>query len=210
MRNAYISICRRLKKLCHNDTQNTFKLTRTMQTPTACRSIMGTPSQHLRRETKPIKMRLYILQWLFQPDGTSKVENTSEFQIPIISSETGDSTNVPYLHPNQPVSYLGHTFQPDVNQSAPFKIVITKTKGFDRRIVSTNMSRQLITMANNSIINPIIKYSLTLTCFNDQQIDTIHKSMHPTVIADMGYSSKWPKALRYGTHKYCSLKIQHF
>ena len=109
MGNSYIIICWRLKKFCHNDTQNTFKLTRTIQIPTACRSIMGTPSQHLRRETTPIKMRLYTLQWLFQPDGTSKVENTSEFQIPIISLETGDSINVPYLHPNQPVSHLGHT-----------------------------------------------------------------------------------------------------
>ena len=26
----------------------------------------------------------------------------------------------------------------------------------------------------------------------------------------MGYSSKWPKALRYGTHKYSSLKLQYF
>ena len=26
----------------------------------------------------------------------------------------------------------------------------------------------------------------------------------------MGYSSKWPKALRYGTHQYCSIKIQHY
>ena len=72
------------------------------------------------------------------------------------------------------------------------------------------MSRQLITMTNSSIINPTIKYPLTSTCFTDQQIDTIHKSIRPTVIAGMGYTSKWPKALRYGTHKYCSLKLQHY
>ena len=65
-------------------------------------------------------------------------------------------------------------------------------------------------MTNSSIINPTIKYPLTSTCFNDQQIDTIHKSIHPTVIAGMGYSSKWPKALICGTHKYSSLKLQHF
>ena len=72
------------------------------------------------------------------------------------------------------------------------------------------MSRQLIAMTNISIINPTIKYLLTLICFNDQQIDTIHKSIYQTVIAEMGYSSKWLEALRYGTHKYSSLKLQHF
>ena len=81
---------------------------------------------------------------------------------------------------------------------------------FARRILSTIMSRELIAMTNISIINPTIKYLLTLICFNDQQIDTIHKSIYQTVIAEMGYSSKWLEALRYGTHKYSSLKLQHF
>ena len=65
----------------------------------------------------PSKCILYILQWLFQPDRTSKVDNTSAFQIPFTSSETKDSINVPYLHPDQLVTYLGHTSQPDGNQS---------------------------------------------------------------------------------------------
>ena len=72
------------------------------------------------------------------------------------------------------------------------------------------MSRQLIDMKNSSIINPTIKYPLTLTCFTDKQIDTIHKSIHSAVIAGMGYTSMWPKTLRYGTDKHCSLKLQHY
>ena len=65
-------------------------------------------------------------------------------------------------------------------------------------------------MINIGSINPTIKYPLTPTCFNDQQIDTIHKIIYPIVIAGMGHSFKWPKVLRYGTHKYSSLKLQHF
>ena len=107
-----------------------------------------------------------------------------------------------------------HTLATPPNQMAinqkPFQLVLTKRKDVVRRIVSTNISRQLITMTNISIINPTIKYPLTSTCFNDQQIDTIHKSIHPTIIAEMGYSSKWLKALRYGTHNYCSLKFKHY
>ena len=72
------------------------------------------------------------------------------------------------------------------------------------------MSRQLIRIINSSIINPTMKYPLTSTCFNDSQIYSIHKRINPTVIADMGYSSKCPKVTRYGNHKYCSIKIQHY
>ena len=157
----------------------------------------------------PAKCVFYILQWTFQPDGTSKVDNTSVFRIPITSSDTKESINVPYLHPNQPATYLGHISQPDGNQTAPYNLVLSKTKNFAQRIISTNMSRQLITMTNSSIIDPTIKYPLTSPCFTDQQIDTIHKSIHPTVIAGMGYTSKWPKELRYGTHKHFSLKLQY-
>ena len=158
----------------------------------------------------PSKCVFYILQCTFQPDGTSKVDNTSVFRIPITSAETKESINVPYLHSNQPVTYLGHTSQPDGNQTAPYNLVLSKTKNLARRIISTNMSRQLITMTNSSIINLTIKYPLTSTCFTDQQIDTIHKSINPTVIAGMEYTSKSPKVLRYGTHKRCSLKLQHY
>ena len=74
----------------------------------------------------------------------------------------------------------------------------------------TNMSQRLVTMTNSSIINPTIKYLLTSTCSNDSQIDSIHKSIHPAVIEGMGYSSKYPKALRYGNYKYCSIKLQYY
>ena len=60
-------------------------------------------------QLNPLKCVFSILQWLFQPDGTSKVDNTPAFQILITSSETKNSINVPYLHPDQPVTYLGHT-----------------------------------------------------------------------------------------------------
>ena len=52
------------------------------------------------------------------------------------------------------------------------------------------MSRQHITMTNSSIINPTIKYSLASTTFNDTQIDSIHKIIHPIIIVAMGYTSK--------------------
>ena len=71
------------------------------------------------------------------------------------------------------------------------------------------MSQQLITMTNSSIINPTVKYSLASTTFNDTKIKSLHKSIHPTIISDMGYSSKWPKALRCGTNYHYSLKLQH-
>ena len=63
---------------------------------------------------------------------------------------------------------------------------------------------------NNSTIRPIIKYPLATTYFTDDMIDTLHKSIHLTVVSEMGYSSSWPKVLRYGLHYHWSLKLQHY
>ena len=72
------------------------------------------------------------------------------------------------------------------------------------------MTRSQVTMTNNSIINPTIKYLLTTTSFTDEMIDTLQKGIRPTVISGIGYFSKWPKESRYGWHHHGSLKFQHY
>ena len=72
------------------------------------------------------------------------------------------------------------------------------------------MTRSQVTIANNSIINRTIKYPLATTSFTDNIIDKLHKSIHPIVISEMGYLSKWLKELRYVLYHYYSLKRQHY
>ena len=72
------------------------------------------------------------------------------------------------------------------------------------------MTRSQLTIANNSIIHPTIKYSLATTSFTDEMIDALQKSIHPTVISGMEYSSRCPKELRYSLHYHCSWNIQHY
>ena len=72
------------------------------------------------------------------------------------------------------------------------------------------MPRQKVTMANNSIMNPTIKYTLSTTALNDKSIYDLHKSIHPTIIASMGYSSRWSEELQYGLHRHHSIKLHHF
>ena len=72
------------------------------------------------------------------------------------------------------------------------------------------MTRSQVTMTNNSIINPTIKYPLATTSFTDKIIDKLYKIIHLTVISGMGYSSRWPKELRYELHHHYSLKLQQY
>lgn len=65
-------------------------------------------------------------------------------------------------------------------------------------------------MVRNSIANSMIKDPLSITAFNDKLIDDLHKSIHPTIIAGKGYSSRWPTKLRYAIHYHCSVKLYDF
>ena len=65
-------------------------------------------------------------------------------------------------------------------------------------------------MTNNSTINPSITYPLSTTSFTNIMFNKLHKSIYPTLISGMGYSSRWSKELRYGLHYYYALKFQHY
>ena len=158
----------------------------------------------------PWKCAVYIIRWIFQQDRTPKIDNVSHYNIPITSSIDETISNVRYLRPNEFLIYLGHISQPDSNQTHAFNIIIRTVETFARRIISSAMTRSQVTMPNNSIINPTIKYSLATTSFTDKIIDKLYKIIHLTVISGMGYSSRWPKELRYELHHHYSLKLQQY
>ena len=41
----------------------------------------------------------------------------------------------------------------------------------------------------------------------NKQLESIHRIIHPSVIASKGFNRNWPEGLRYGNHKYCGLDI---
>ena len=65
-------------------------------------------------------------------------------------------------------------------------------------------------MAWTHIINPTITHILALTSFLDNDIDTLYKSIHLTIISGSEYNCKWPKVLRYGTYHFCSLQLKKY
>ena len=168
--------------------------------------ILSTP----RGKLNPEKYAVYIIRWTFQQDGNPKINNVSHYNIPMTSSLDGTTSNVRHLHLDDYLLYLRHASQPDGNQTDAFNILIRKVEIFVRRLISSAITRSQVTITNNSIINPTIKYPLATTFFTNDMIDTLHKIIHPTVISRMGYSSRWPIELRYGLHYHCSLKLQHY
>lgn len=96
---------------------------------------------------------VYIIRWKFQVDVTPTIDNTFNYKIPITSSIDEIISCRKYLYPNESTIYLGHISQPDNNQYASFNILINNANTFARREMSTSISRQQLTMANNSIIH---------------------------------------------------------
>ena len=55
-----------------------------------------------------------------------KIDNVSHYNIPITSSLDETTSNVRYFNPDESLLYLGHTYQPDGNQTDAFNILIRK------------------------------------------------------------------------------------
>ena len=111
------------------------------------------------------KCNIYIISWNFKEDGTPTPDNTSSYQIPITFSLDGIISYGTYLYSNEFTLYLGHSSQSDGIQQASFNILLNNSKSFARRVISMSMFRQQVTMVNNSITNPTIKYPLSITTF---------------------------------------------
>ena len=140
----------------------------------------------------------------------SKIDSVSHYNIPITVSFDGTTSNIRHIHLNESILYLRHISHPDGDQTDTFHILIRKADTFFGRLISSAITRSQVTMANNSIINPTLKYHLAITSFTNEMIDTLHKSIHPTVIYGMGNSSRRPKELHYGLHHHCSLKLSYY
>ena len=118
----------------------------------------------------------------------------------IIINQWNYTSNVRCIQPDESLLYLGHTSQPGGNPTETFNIPIKTAETFDQRIISSTVTRNQIRMVNNSIINLIIRYPLAPTSFTDNIIDKFHKSIHPSVILGIYYSSRRPEELRYRLH----------
>ena len=136
----------------------------------------------------PEKFAVYIVRSKVKEDDILIMDNVSHYNIPVTSSLDDTTSNVKYLHPDESMIYLGYTSQPDGDQTDDFNLLFRTAKSFARRLLSSAMTRGQVTMTNNRIINPTIKYPLATTLFTDEIIDSLLKVIHPTVISGMGYS----------------------
>ena len=59
-------------------------------------------------------------------------------------------------------------------------------------------------------INPKLSYPLLASSLTNKQLDSIHKTIYPSVIAAKGFNRNWPIPLQYRKHKYCGLEMLYF
>ena len=155
------------------------------------------------------KCAFYILSWIFHDDGTATMDKSTPHTLPITSSNTGRHTDIKQLQPNEPMTYLGYTSQPDGNQNPQLNKHIAKANSFARLISTSNMTRHQTHTSSQSIVNSTLTHILSSTSYNDLMIDKIQRQIHPTIITGTGFNKHWPKALRYGNHNIGSLRLKH-
>ena len=103
-----------------------------------------------------------------------------------ITTLAGNKIPSQKLNPNTPSTYLGVTSQIDRDQSAQLSKLQESDKELSRKVSTCHMSRQYGHIYQRCSINPKLSYPLLASFLTDKQIDSIHKLIHPLVIASKG------------------------
>ena len=138
-----------------------------------------------------------------------RLKNKSNEKLIIKSSQTGKEHEIKLLDNDEYFQYLGITSFPNGDQSKELQQLIQKANEGARVFQSSPFTRYfshiyLDIHLQSKLFYPLISSSLiTEDC---QQVEKVYINH---TISNMGYSSKWPLALRYGSHNYGGLEIKN-
>ena len=90
------------------------------------------------------------------------------------------------LNPNIPSTYTGVTSQIDGDQSAHLSKLQESAKDISRKLSTCHIPHQYGHIYQQCSIDPKLSYPLLASFLTDKQIDSIHKLIHPLVIASKG------------------------
>ena len=110
---------------------------------------------------------------------------------------------------NEPITYLGYTSQSNEHQEPQFINIFIKAQALVRLISTSNMTRHNIHTASQSIVNSTLIHILSSTSYTYQMIDKLQRQIHSVIIVGTRCNQNWPKALRYGNHNTCTLRLKH-
>ena len=154
------------------------------------------------------KCLYYILYYLFEPDGTPRLESASNMGDDLVSLTSGLEpipNNIEHRDCSKAHRTLGMWPAPTGSTNAQFEESLTKSKRFAKGVVKAPMSRFQANSAYWTMYIPSITFGFGSTFMDDEQLDSIQKPMMNAILPKMGYSSKTSRDVVFGPRQFLGI-----
>ena len=155
------------------------------------------------------KCLYYILYWKFDSEGKAYLAVPSREQIvKIQSSESSKSTRIKQYEPTTDHETLGHLISPSLDPST----AITKLQDIASKFITTlhrcHLTRYELILAYYTVLIPRLTYTFATTMYKATDLLQIQKKIAQAILPRLGYSSKTPTEVVYGSPKYGGISLR--
>jgi hypothetical protein len=154
------------------------------------------------------KCLYYILYYVFDPDGTPRMESVTNMGNNLLSLTSGqeDTTNdIEHRDCSKAHRTLGMWPTPNGSTQTQFEVCLAKSKRFAQGVIKAPMSRFEASTAYWTMYLPSINFGIGSTLMTPDQLNTIQRPMMNAILPKMGYSSKTCRHIVFGPTKYLGI-----
>jgi hypothetical protein len=125
-----------------------------------------------------------------------------------VQDKEGNIIHIQYVSNTEAIKYLGCWKAPQ-GQTQEKQALLNKCTTFARVINCSNLTRKETKYFYEGIYKPSVGYSLPLTYFKLQELDTIQRKAHEAMVTHIGYNRNTAKAVIYGVQKWGGAAFTH-
>ena len=149
------------------------------------------------------KCLYYVIYWQFDSEGKSSLVSPTQEQIlNFRSSETSTTTRIKQYDPTDDHETLGHMISPSLDPTNATKKLQKITSDFIMTLNCCYLSRYELLLAYYTVLIPRLTYTFATTMYKTSDLIQIQKKIARALLPRLGYSSKTPTEVVYGSPKY--------
>jgi hypothetical protein len=134
-----------------------------------------------------------LIRWTYDSSGNATVCPTTEEELQITDSETGQAVNVPQLDAALAYKYLGVQIAFDGNMETQKQALREKCQQFQNIFAQSHLSQSIMQHCYQTVFSPAIRYVFPATSLDSSFLDNVQCPIICLVLAKMGFNHHMPQ-----------------
>ena len=156
------------------------------------------------------KCLYYIIYWKFDSEGKAFLAPPSQEQIlKLHSSDSSTVTRIKQYDPTKEHETLGHFISPSLEASEAVIKLQKTASDFIITLHRSHLSRYELLLAYYTVLIPRLTYTFSTTMYTEKTLTSIQNKIAQALLPRLGYSSKTPKEVVYGSPKYGGISLRN-